>query len=167
MRNCCMIILLLMTGVLFFNCSEDKNACQSYYDKICSKEKFFDEAEEYYYQQKVLLCNCVKNKRSDFTDYEKMECDRMLKSLEELNEDVPDQKKILQECSVQNRLLDKYGDDYISVCLLRNGTEECNNSKADCIKKCPTDSDEKYKGCIAECNAKYPCDEICDGFEFN
>ncbi len=157
---------LLMILVFMCYCSEEKNACESYYSNICSKEKYFDEPEEYYYKRKVLMCNCIKNKRSDFTDYEKIECDRFLKSLEELDEDVPEQKKVLQECSVQNRLLDKYGDTYISICLLRNGTETCNDLKKECIKNCPTDSDEKYKGCIAECNARYPCDELCDGFEW-
>ncbi len=167
MRRFFLLSLFLIPALVILSCSEEKNVCESYYDKICSKEKYFDEPEEYYYQQKVLMCNCIKNKRSDFTDYEKIECDRMLKSLAELDENVPDQKKVLQECSVQNKLLDKYGDTYISVCLLRNGTEECDNSKADCVKECPTDSDEKYKGCVAECNAKYPCGELCDGFEFN
>ncbi|MCX7943389.1 MAG: hypothetical protein N2746_02635 [Deltaproteobacteria bacterium] len=160
----CFLSLFVM--FVFYSCSEDKNACESFYDKICSKQKYFDEPEEYYYQQKVRMCNCVKGKRSDFTEYEKIECDRWLKSLAELNEDVPEQKEILQECSVANKLLDKYGDTYVSVCLMKDGTKECNDSKKECMKGCPTDSDEKYKGCIAECNEKFPCDDICDQFEF-
>lgn len=166
MRGIFFFGLLFASFFVIFSCSEDKNACESFYDKLCSKEKFFDEPEEYYYKQKVLFCNCIKNKRSDFTDYEKIECDRYLKSLEELNADDPEQRDILQECSVNNKLLDKYGDTYISICLLKDGTEECRKSKDECKKECPTDSDEKYKGCIAECNAKYPCDSLCDGFGY-
>ncbi len=167
MRFLLVMISVLVAFISFFSCSdEEKNECESYYSKICSNERYFDEPEEYYYQQKVLMCNCIKNKRSDFTDYEKIECDRTLKSLSELDENIDDQKQILQECAVGNKLLDMYGDTYVSICLMRNGTEECMNSKNDCTKNCPTDSDEKYKGCIAECNAKYPCEDLCDGFEF-
>lgn len=160
------VFVCILSIFISINCSDEKNACESFYDKLCSKESYFNEAEEYYYQQKVLMCNCIKNKRSDFTDYEKIECDRFLKSLAELDESVPDQKKTLQECSVQNQLLDKYGDTYINTCMMRNGTDSCNESKKNCVDECPTDSDEKYKGCVAQCNAQFPCDDLCDGFEF-
>lgn len=159
-------ILFVMFGLFFISCGGDKNACESFYNSICSEAKYFDEVEEYYYQQKVHMCNCVKNKRANFTDYEKIECDRFLRSIEELDESVDDQRKVLQNCSVGNYLLDKYKDLFISTCLLRNGLDNCNNSKKDCIKNCPTTSDEKYKGCISECNSKFPCDSLCDGFTY-
>ncbi|MGC9043393.1 MAG: hypothetical protein ACP5KG_06005 [Myxococcota bacterium] len=165
------LTLILLSGIMvlliFANCSEDKNACESYYDNLCSNESYFNEPEEYYHQQKVLECNCIKNERSDFTDYEKIECDRFLKSLSQLDESVPEQKKDLQWCSVQSQLLDKYGDTYINTCLMRNGTDNCKKAKDQCANDCPKDSDEAYKGCIAQCNAKFPCDTLCDGFEFN
>ncbi len=161
-----LFFLIPLCFFLLFSCSEDKNECESYYDRLCSKEKYFDEPEEYFYQQKVKWCNCIKGKRSDFTDYEKIECDRYLESFKELDESVPDQKKVLQECEVGNRLLDKYGDLYISTCLLANGTAQCEDSKSECVKGCPSDSEEAFKGCISECDYKYPCDKICNGFEY-
>lgn len=164
MRRWLFVLSLILIAV-FLSCSED-NACRSFWSDLCSKEKYFNEPEEYYYQQKLFFCNCIKNKRSNFTDYEKIECDRYLESIDMLDENIPEQKKSLQECAVQHALLDKYKDTYISICQMRNGTEECNKSKSDCIKECPTGSDEEYKGCIAKCNAQYPCDSLCDGFGF-
>ncbi len=166
MKNLFLFIVLYITFT-FFSCSDDEgNACRSFYNDLCSNERYFDEPEEYYYTQKKLFCDCIKNKRSEFTDYEKMECDRLLESIDMLDENIPEQKKVLQECAVQHELLSKYKDTYILTCQMRNGTEDCNNAKNDCIKQCPTDSDEKYKACIATCNAQYPCDSICDGFSY-
>jgi|GEM_PF-2989328 len=160
-----LMLFVFVALIIIPSCSEDEgNACRSFYSDLCSRQKYFDEAEEYYYKQKSLFCDCIKNKRSDFTDYEKIECDRNLNSIDALDESVPDQKKVLQGCDVQHQLLKKYGDTYISYCQLRNGTDKCKEDQKGCLNNCPTSSDEEYKGCVAECNAKYPCNDMCSGF---
>jgi hypothetical protein len=165
MRNLFWIVFALIVAV-FCSCSDDEgNACRSFYSDLCSRNKYFDEPEEYYYKQKSLFCDCIKDKRSEFTDYEKMECDRYLSSIDYLDESIPDQKQTLQNCAVNHQLLKKYGDTYISYCQLRNGTDRCKEDRNNCIKACPTSSDEEYKGCIATCNGRYPCDKICSGFD--
>lgn len=166
MRNPIFMLTLLQI-VIFLSCSGDEgNACRSFYTDLCSKERYFNEPEEYYYQQKILFCNCIKNQRANFTDYEKIECDRYLKSIDLLDENLPEDKRVLQECTVQHELLKKYKDTYISICQMRNGTDECNKSRSECIKACPTGSEEEYKGCVAKCSGQYPCDDLCDGFGF-